>query len=58
MWGGVTVNVKKIVGIVAIIFVLFWIIWRPASAGSSLNTMMQHLHDAGDSMTQFISSML
>jgi hypothetical protein len=53
----VLVNVKKLAGFIAIIFLLFWIISKPDSAGSSVNSMMQHLHDAGDSMTQFMSGM-
>lgn len=51
-------DVKKLLGIVAVVFVLFWIITAPRSASGSLNHLMSNLHDAGSSMTTFMGNTL
>lgn len=52
------VNLKKMLGIVAVVFVLFWIISAPTSASGSMNRMMSNLNDAGTSMTTFMGNLL
>jgi hypothetical protein len=49
---------KKLLGFVAIIFVLFWIISAPGSASGSVNNVMTNLRGAGTSMTNFVGSVL
>jgi hypothetical protein len=49
------VNLKKLVGFVVVIFVLFWIISKPTSASGSVNNLMGNLRDAGNSVVTFIS---
>ncbi|WP_156935246.1 hypothetical protein [Pseudonocardia spinosispora] len=51
-------NLKKLVGFVVVIFVLFWIISKPAQAGSSVNGVLGNLREAGNSVTTFITSVL
>ncbi|WP_037078323.1 hypothetical protein [Pseudonocardia spinosispora] len=51
-------NLKKLLGIVAVVFVLFWIISAPTSASGSMNHMMSNLNDAGSSMTTFMGNLL
>ena len=51
-------NIKKLLGFVAIIFVLFWIISAPGSASGSVNNVMTNLRGAGNSMTNFVGSVL
>jgi hypothetical protein len=49
---------KKLLGFVAIIFVLFWIISAPGSASGSVNNVFTNLRGAGNSMTNFVGSVL
>ena len=49
-------NLKKLVGFLVVIFVLFWIISRPESASGSVNGIMANLRSAGTSMTTFITN--
>jgi hypothetical protein len=48
------VNVKKLVGIVLVVFVLFWIITQPNNASSTVNNLLGNLKDAGESVVTFI----
>lgn len=48
------VNLKKIVGFLVVIFVLFWIISYPSNASSSVNSVLGNLHQAGNSMVTFL----
>jgi hypothetical protein len=52
------VNLKKLLGFAAIIFVLFWIISAPSSASGSVNSTLSNLRGAGESMTNFVSGVL
>jgi hypothetical protein len=54
----VPVNGKKIVGLVIVVFLLFWIISRPHDAGDSVNHMVWNLRDAGDSIVDFMNRVL
>lgn len=51
-------NLKKLVGFLVIIFVLFWIISAPASASGSVNGIVGNLKDAGNSMVTFMTNLL
>ncbi|HEY4005251.1 MAG TPA: hypothetical protein VGM60_08725 [Pseudonocardia sp.] len=51
-------NLKKIVGFLVVIFVLFWIISQPSNASGSVNGLMGNLREAGNSMATFISNVL
>ncbi|HZZ50928.1 MAG TPA: hypothetical protein VFE65_28895 [Pseudonocardia sp.] len=51
-------NIKKLLGFVAILFVLFWVISAPGSASGSVNNMMTNLKGAGYSMTHFMGGVL
>ncbi|MBA2322869.1 MAG: hypothetical protein H0V92_02215 [Pseudonocardiales bacterium] len=48
-------NIKKLVGPLVIIFVLFWIISDPSGAGSSVNGLVGSLKSAGSSMVTFMN---
>jgi hypothetical protein len=52
------VNLKKLVGFVVVIFVLFWVISQPSSAGGTVNGVMGNLKDAGESIVTFIGKVL
>jgi hypothetical protein len=49
-------NLRKLVGFVVIIFVLFWIISQPGSASSSVNGVLANLRDAGSSVVTFMTN--
>ncbi len=51
-------NVKKLVGLLVIVFVLFWIISRPNDASGSVNTMLDNLKVAGNNLATFMSKIL
>ena len=51
-------NLKRIVGFVVVIFVLFWIISQPSSAGGTVNNVLGNLRDAGQSIVTFIRQVL
>ena len=48
-------NLKKLVGFLVVIFVLFWIISQPGNASGTVNGLMANLREAGDSLVTFIS---
>jgi hypothetical protein len=47
-------DVKKLMGVVVVIFVLFWIISQPTSASGSVNSVLGNLREAGNSMVTFL----
>lgn len=51
-------DVKKILGLLVIVFVLFWVISQPTGAASSVNNLMSNLRSAGTSMTTFMQNTL
>lgn len=53
-----TVDLKKMLGFVAIIFVLFWVISSPSSASGSVNGIVGNLKSAGQSMVTFMNGVL
>ena len=54
----VRVNLRKLVGFLVVIFVLFWIISAPGKAGGTVNNLLGDLRDAGDSMVTFIQKVV
>jgi hypothetical protein len=52
----VQVNFKRIVGILVVIFILFWIISAPNSASGSVNSLLGNLREAGDSLVTFFNN--
>ncbi|MBV9314884.1 MAG: hypothetical protein JO100_14405 [Pseudonocardia sp.] len=48
-------SLRKLVGFLLIIFVLFWIISSPYSASGSVNGLLADLRDAGHSMVLFFT---
>jgi hypothetical protein len=52
------VNLRKLVGFVVVIFVLFWIISQPSSAGGTVNGVLGDLRTAGESIVTFIRQVL
>jgi hypothetical protein len=52
------VNLRKLVGFVVVIFVLFWVISQPSNAGDRVNGVMGNLKDAGQSIVTFIGKVL
>jgi hypothetical protein len=52
----VQVNFKRIVGILVVIFILFWIISSPNSASGSVNSLLGNLREAGDSLVTFFNN--
>lgn len=52
------VNLKKLVGFVVVIFLLFFIISQPDRAGSSVNGVLGNLREAGNSLATFITNIL
>ena len=51
-------NLRKIVGFLVVIFVLFWIISAPGSAGGTVNGVLGNLRDAGESIATFIQKVV
>ena len=49
----VPVNLKRLVGFLVVIFVLFWIITSPGSASGTVNNLLGNLREAGDSLVTF-----
>lgn len=45
-------------GFVAIIFVLFWVISSPSTASGSVNGIVGNLKSAGESMVTFMNGVL
>jgi hypothetical protein len=52
------VDLKKMLGFVAIIFVLFWVISSPSTASGSVNGIVGNLKSAGQSMVTFMNGVL
>jgi hypothetical protein len=50
------VNLRKLVGFLVVIFVLFWIITSPSSASGSVNGVLANLHSAGTSIATFMTN--
>jgi hypothetical protein len=51
----VAVNLKKLVGFLVVIFVLFWIISAPGSASNTVESLLGNLKEAGHSLVKFTS---
>jgi hypothetical protein len=56
--GDTVVKVKKFVGPILIVFVLFWILSNPGGAGGKVNGVVDSLHTAGSNMVTFMSTVL
>jgi hypothetical protein len=54
----VRVNLRKLVGFLVVIFVLFWVISAPGPAGNTVNNLLGDLRDAGDSIVTFIQKVV
>jgi hypothetical protein len=52
-----TVNVKKIVGFLAIAFLLFVVITQPAAAANTVSSILGVLRNAAESVSTFIQSL-
>jgi hypothetical protein len=52
------VDLKKLLGFVAIIFVLFWVISSPTTASGSVTGIVGNLKSAGESMVTFMNGVL
>jgi hypothetical protein len=52
------VNLRKLVGFLVVIFVLFWVISAPSSASGSVNGLLGNLREAGDSIAHFIQDIV
>jgi hypothetical protein len=52
----VQVNLKKLVGFLVVIFVLFWIISAPTSASGTVEGLMASLKEAGQSLVTFMTN--
>lgn len=50
-------NVKKIVGLLAIAFLLFFIITQPAAAAGVVQTILGTLRDAAESIASFFRNL-
>jgi hypothetical protein len=50
------VKLKKIVGLLAIAFVLFWIITQPASSAGVVQSVLGTLRDAAQGIATFLQS--
>jgi hypothetical protein len=50
------VNLRKLVGFLVVIFVLFWIISKPGNASGSVNDVLANLRSAGDSIATFMTN--
>ena len=51
-------NVKKLVGPLVIVFVLFWIISNPTGASGSVSGVLGNLKVAGTNMVTFMNGVL
>ncbi|MGQ0483394.1 MAG: hypothetical protein ACT4O0_20510 [Pseudonocardia sp.] len=49
-------NLKKLVGFLVVIFVLFWIISAPTSASGTVEGLMASLKEAGQSLVTFMTN--
>ena len=56
--GDTAVEVKKLVGPLVIVFVLFWILSNPGGAGGKVNSLVDSVHTAGTNMVTFMSTVL
>jgi len=52
------VNVKKIVGFLAIVFLIFFVVTRPNSAANSVESIGNFLTDAGSSLSTFFEEII
>ena len=51
-------NLQKLVGLLLIVFVLFWIISQPTRASGSVNKLLGDLRGAGNSVVTFVTGVL
>lgn len=51
-------NLKKILGILAIVLIIFWIVTRPDSAAGSVESLGGTLHDWADNVTTFFTEIV
>lgn len=51
-------NLKKLVGFLVVIFVLFWIISQPGNASGTVGGLLAGLHDIGQSLITFVNGVL
>jgi hypothetical protein len=55
---GVLVNVKKIVGLLAIALLIFFVITQPGTAATSVQNIGDTLRDAAESITTFFTRLV
>jgi hypothetical protein len=55
---GVVVNVKKIVGLIAIALLLFFVFTQPDSAAGSLQSIGTTLRDGAESVIRFFTQLV
>jgi hypothetical protein len=54
----VVVNVKKIVGLLAIALLIFFVVTQPDGAATSLQNIGTTLRDAANSVTRFVTQLV
>ncbi len=54
----VVVNVKKIIGLLAIALLIFFVVTQPDGAANSMQNIVGTLRDAADSVTRFFTRLV
>jgi hypothetical protein len=54
----VVVNVKKILGLIAIALLIFFVVTQPDSAANSVQNIAATLRDAANSITSFFTKLV
>ncbi len=54
----VVVNVKKLVGLIAIALLLFFVLTQPTSAANSLQNILGMLRDGANSVVSFVQQVV
>lgn len=54
----VRVNVRKIVGLIALAFLIFFVVTQPASAAQSVENIVGILADAANSVVTFFTELV
>ena len=49
---------QRVIGILVLVLVLFWIISAPTSAAGTVNTLLANLRDAGESVITFLNALV
>ena len=49
---------QRVIGILVLVLVLFWIISAPTSAAGTVNTLLANLRGAGQSVVTFLDALV